>query len=218
MDLDSIPDVPPRIRALPRDHRGYPVPWFVAWVDGEPLFPCIETTKVTRAWREQRCWVCGELLGRWKASVIGPMCAITRTISEPQSHVDCARFSALHCPFLSRPQMKRVPLKKIPDSAAAPAGVGIARNPGATLVWIETARTEPFRAAGGYLFHLGEPDSVEWYARGRRATRAEVIRSIDTGLPLLVDQCNAEPPGAPRGAALAELAKRRVAVDRLLPA
>jgi len=33
---ESLPSLPLAMRGLPRDHRGYPVPWFVAWVDGKP--------------------------------------------------------------------------------------------------------------------------------------------------------------------------------------
>ncbi len=32
---------------------------------------------------------------------------------------------------------------------------------------------------------MGEPESVEWYAEGRAATRAEVMASIESGLPNL---------------------------------
>jgi hypothetical protein len=36
------------------------------------------------------------------------------------------------------------------------------------------------------LFHIGRlPYEVEWYAKGRPATRAEVEHSIETGLPAL---------------------------------
>jgi hypothetical protein len=32
---------------------------------------------------------------------------------------------------------------------------------------------------------MGEPDRVEWWAEGRKATREEVQESIDSGLPNL---------------------------------
>jgi hypothetical protein len=32
---------------------------------------------------------------------------------------------------------------------------------------------------------MGEPSQVEWWAEGRPATREEVQRSIDSGLPAL---------------------------------
>lgn len=215
MSNPRFPDLPKHMAQLPVDHRGFPVPWFVAWQDGKPLFPVADGEKMGRAHRCDLCWVCGGHLGRYRASVIGPMCAINRTISEPQSHVECARFSALRCPFLSQPRMKRVGEHMLPVDRQEAAGDGIKRNPGATAVWIEKQKTKPFRVANGYLFELGEPHQVEWYANGRLATRAEVEYSIETGLPLLMQSIDKELPSR-RPAALAELQKRRGNVAKLL--
>lgn len=205
------------MKALPVDKRGFPVPWFVAWENGEPLFPVVDASKIVAAHKYDKCWVCGGKLGRYRASVIGPMCAINRTISEPQSHVECARFSARNCPFLARPNMKRVPDSKHPEYAVDAAGIGLKRNPGACAVWIETRQTKPFRAGQGYLFELGDAHSIEWYANGREATREEVLHSIETGLPLLEATIEDEIPSR-RQAARDELERRRVATLDLLPA
>lgn len=212
---DRFPDLPHHMRALPVDHRGFPVPWFVAWKDGKPLFPVADGDKLGRAHKFDLCWVCGGKLGRFRASVIGPMCAVNRTISEPQSHVECARFSALRCPFLSQPRMKRVGEHMLPVERSEAAGDGIKRNPGATAVWIERQKTKPFKVHNGYLFELGDPHAVEWYANGREATRAEVEHSIETGIPLLMESIAKEAP-ARRPAAIAELNRRRADVSRLL--
>src|SRR4051812_13821199 len=106
----QLPPMPPSIAALPRDHRGYPVPWFVAWSEGRPIFPAADPQKLVRAIRERRCWVCGDLLTRYLAFVVGPMCTVNRVSAEPPSHLKCAEFSTRACPFLTRPKMKRVEL------------------------------------------------------------------------------------------------------------
>jgi hypothetical protein len=52
------------------------------------------------------------------------------------------------------------------------------------LVWV----TEAYglkRTGKGILFEVGEPTKLEWYARGRPATRDEIMASIESGLPLL---------------------------------
>jgi hypothetical protein len=190
-----------------------PVPWFVAWIDGAPDFRCIDTPKIGRAVRENRCWVCGDVLGQHKAFLIGPMCAINRVISEPPAHRDCAVFSAKACPFLSQPRMRRN-VKDLPDERVAAAGFGIKRNPGAVCVWI-TKSFKPFRAhAGnaGILFRLDDPTECLWFAYGREATRAEVLQSIDSGYPSLMEL--AEQQGA---AAVAALERYRDEVMPLLP-
>lgn len=175
---------PPRIARLPV-HRGYPVPWFVAWIDGVPEFRAMDAKKLRRAVVDRLCWVCGEPLGSFKTFVIGPMCGINRVSAEPPSHLDCARYAARNCPFLKNPRMSR--REDAVTALCSPMpGVAIMRNPGVTLLW--TTRTfNPFREGDGVLFALGEPEGVEWYAEGRPATRSQVEASIQSGLPALVE-------------------------------
>ena len=72
----SIRDIPmPHgVKNLPVDPiRGYPVPWFVGWIDGKPEFRCMDPAKLKLAITERRCWVCGERLDNRATFVIGPM-------------------------------------------------------------------------------------------------------------------------------------------------
>lgn len=210
--------MPLRISKLPLDKRGYPVPWFVAWQNGEPEFRAMDAAKWAQAVKERRCWVCGEALGVHLTFTIGPMCALNRTIAEPPSHLECAQWSARNCPFLSRPHMVRREDEAINSNVLITEGPGcpIARNPGATCLWT-TRRYTVFRAHNGYLIEIGDPEHVEWYASGRRATRAEVVASIDSGLPLLRAECDKEETERRRIEARSELARRRAAVELLLP-
>lgn len=209
MNLETLPE---RIKNLPRDERGYPVPWFVAIIDGKPDFRAIDGEKMHRAVKEHRCWVCGEALGSYLAFVIGPMCALNRTIAEPPSHRECAEFSALACPFLSQPRMRRNTVN-MPEEAVPAAGVGLERNPGACCVWV-TKSYRILRVENGVLFSIGEPLSVSWFANGRAATRAEILESIESGMPLLRPIAEAESPEA-----VAELDRRyKHVVETLVPA
>lgn len=181
----SLPPMPERIARLPRDERGYPVPFFVTWFDGVPDFRVASRAAMARAIKEKRCWICGEVLGRNIAFTIGPMCAVNRTSSEPPQHRECAQFAAVACPFLTRPRMRRNE-KNMPEHVPAP-GVQIDRNPGVALVWV-TRSFELVRAhhgVAGTLFSLGDAIAVEWYREGRPATRAEVAEATESGLPLL---------------------------------
>lgn len=201
--------MPWRIAALPVDERGYPVPFFVAMVDGKPDHRVMDGEKMPRALNEGLCWICGGKLGVYKAFCIGPMCAVTRTISEPPSHLECATWAAQACPFLTRPRAKRREAN-MPADAVWQGTEGIRRNPGAVCVWV-TKSFRPFRApSGALLFNLGEPTSTKWIAEGRDATREEVEESIRTGLPLL--GVEKEGPAAAR-----ELQRRLAVVERLLP-
>jgi hypothetical protein len=211
----ELPELPPRMRKLHVDRRGYPVPWFVAWVNGEPDHRIMATEKMRLAMQAKLCMICGEPLGGNVAFVIGPMCAINRTSSEPPSHVECADYSARACPFLTRPNMRRRPLgEELEAIKKPPPGQMIERNPGATGVWVTKAtafRAWPAHRGGkGTLFDLGEkPSEVRWYCEGRPATRTEVQHSIDTGFHLL--QAEASAQGAQ---AVIELGTRRALVEQ----
>jgi len=184
-------DMPPRVAALSQDKHGYPVPWFVAWIDGKPDFRVIGHDAIRTATMQKRCWICGMNFdgSEDRAFVIGPMCAVNRVTAEPPAHRECAVYSATHCPFLITPNMTRRDRHK-PAGTKVPPGIMIPRNPGVALVWIAadrawTAERQPRESGGGVLFRLGEPSECLWFARGRTATRAEVLESIDSGLPLL---------------------------------
>jgi ferredoxin len=168
------------------------VPWFVDKVDGEYDFRIMDGEKLRRAVKLKLCWVCGDALGRHKAFVIGPMCGVNRTNGEPPSHVECAQFAARHCPFLSRPHMKRREDDLTRENAGNCAGIGLTRNPGACGVWVVKDYALFPDGKGRFLFNIGIPERVEWYAEGRAATRAEVLASIQSGEPLLREQCEKE--------------------------
>ena len=204
--------MPSRIARLPVDEKWkLPVPWFVQWIDGKPMFPVMDGRKWTKAVRDKRCWICGQpIQGGMFAFVIGPMCGINRTSAEPPCDVNCAIYAAQNCPFLITPKMKRMDVSKIDGAEDAP-GIGLMRNPGCCGVWI-TKSYEVFSAGNGPLIELGEPRLVHWFAEGREATLAEVKESIDSGLPSLLKLAAKEGPNA-----IAELVRMTKNLERWLP-
>lgn len=188
MNVARFENLPPRIAKLQIEARGFPVPWFVEWIEGKPDFRVVSAQKMAHAVKFECCWICGEKLGKHKAFVIGPMCGVNRTISEPPSHRDCAIWAAQNCPFLSHPHAKRNE-RGLPEDRKDAAGFGLKRNPGACAVWItrDFSRYRAHAGTEGMLFRLGEPEEILWFAEGRQATRAEIDRSVDTGLPSLYE-------------------------------
>jgi hypothetical protein len=180
--------MPPRIARLPISQTGYPVPWFVARIDGVPDFRVVDTPKLMRAHRGSLCWICGEPLGKFRCFLVGPMCTITRTVPEPPAHRDCCEYAVRACPFLSKPNMRRNE-HDMPAGHEEPAGIMIRRNPGVTALWV-CRDYKPFRdGRGKVLFHMGTPVEVIWYRERRTATHDEIMESIDSGYPLLQAQC-----------------------------
>jgi hypothetical protein len=217
----ELTELPPKMRRLLVDNRGYPVPWFVTWIDendnplpdgmGKPEFVRVLPEKTIEATRYRKCWVCGGQLGANVAFTIGPMCVVNRISAEPPQHLECSRWSAINCPFLARPYMKRQALGDKPVGEGP--GVMIERNPGVIVVWVTRAQSMGYHVHNHLpLFHVGEPTLVEWYSEGREATREEAQRGIDTGLPLLLEMAEKDGPDA-----VAELEAMTVVAEKFLP-
>lgn len=210
----GLPPVPRKMAALPVDERGYPVPYFVAWVDGKPDHRIADARAKHLCVTEGRCWLCGGFLGRFQTFCVGPMCTITRTSAEPPQHLECALYAAMSCPFLTRPHAKRRDAN-MPDGHQAPPGEFLRRNPGAVCVWV-TLHHQPYRHGDGVLFHIGEPSAMHWFAEGREATRAEIDASITEGLPALQEVAASDGEAASRELQLA-VDRLRQLLDRALP-
>lgn len=188
----DLPPLPERLKKLPIDERGYPVPFFVKWLDGKPEFRIADSDKLKLCVIQRLCWVCGDPLRGPKTFPIGPMCSINRISAEPPSHLECAEWSVKGCPFLSKPNMKRREDELTERNKGNVSGIMIERNPGVTVLWTTQDYRRISDGGHGTLFKLGDPSSLSWWCEGRTATRAEIIRSMETGLPLLLEQCRSK--------------------------
>jgi hypothetical protein len=189
----GLPEVPMRLRGRPLDHRGYPVPWFVAMVNGEWDFRIIDTPKIDIAVSERRCWVCGNILGKWQTFVTGPMCAVNRTTAEPPCHYDCAVFSVLSCPFLTLPKAKRNDAN-LPAGYVEPPGVFVQTNPGVTCLLSSTKPYTTWNPGNTndhrFLIEMPLPERIELYANGRRATPDEITGAMQRAFVQLREAAN----------------------------
>lgn len=226
----DLPSPPRRIAVLPKDSRGYPVPWFLAWLSmgkecepampgAEPDFRVIKRRAREDAWERRKCWICGDPIGVHKVYVIGPMCCVNRTTMEPPCHRDCAEYAAKACPFLARPRMRRLPKDDFDGNPNFHvAGEMIERNPGVTCLY-EARSARPFKVpeapgvGAGWLIRLGPPERVDFWAHGRQATRDEIEESILSGLPNLERLAKLE-----GDAAMADLNRLTHQALKLLPA
>jgi hypothetical protein len=187
-------ELPERMRGLPISDDGYPVPWFVPWIDGKPEFRGMTSEKMIIAVRHKRCWMCGQPLGKFYTFAIGPMCMVNRNISEPPSHLACIEYAVKACPFLSQPRMRRNE-KDMPEVGHI-AGIGIMDNPGLTVVWT-TLSYKPWKPpGGGVLFEIGDPEHIEYYTEARKATREEVLAVLEERIPILKDRAVKDGPEA----------------------
>jgi hypothetical protein len=211
-------EIPDRMRHLPINDQGFPVPYFVPYVDGLPEFRGFDGEKMAICVRHKRCWLCGEPLGKFMVFVIGPMCAVNRVSAEPPSHRDCAAYAVRACPFLTQPKMRRNE-KDMPEDRIEPAGVGLLRNPGCAVVWV-TREFSTFVASGGnagHLIELGPPTEVLWFIEGRMAMRDEALAAMERGIPALREMCAQEATPTQREQARKQLEQQYAAAQGLVP-
>lgn len=186
---ERFPDLPDRMAHLPVDDRGFPVPWFVPWKDGKPIFPAMDHAKWISAIRANHCWVCGGQLGRFKFHVIGPMGLINGVSAEPPSHRECANFAARHCPYIANPRMGRVPAEK--HGTVDHPGTMDQGNPG---VWCVIECQGPVQLVSGkQLIKVAPIANVDWWAMGRKASPEEARAGFEERAELLSGYAAREP-------------------------
>jgi hypothetical protein len=98
--------IPARIARLPRDKRGYPIPWNVLTAeDGTAFFTVNDDRKSWRALREGLCPICGERLGKWLWLAGGPRSAFDEKgmYLDLPMHRECVEYALATCPYLAAP-------------------------------------------------------------------------------------------------------------------
>lgn len=94
-------DIPDIMKSLPVDDRGYPIPYFVQYVNGVPDFRYQDTKKKQACRLYNKCSICGKQLTKksfW--FIAGPKGLENRVSSDEAMHEQCARFSLRYCPHL----------------------------------------------------------------------------------------------------------------------
>ena len=196
---EGLPDLPPLMRDLPIDARGYPVPKFVhVNEDGTPDHRVAEATYMARAVRDRLCWVCGKHMENGLyCFLVGPVSLFTRVSPEPPMHAQCAAYAARSCPFLTKPRAHRRSAD-LPEGLRAPPGEFLQGNPHVVLQWFARSfSVEVYHLGNGKhapLFLLHEPLALLWFTEGRPATPPEVERAVSEATDKLDAMARAEGP------------------------
>lgn len=177
---EGLPPLPAHMRQLPIDRRGYPIPWFVKWIDGVPDFRVLDEAKVLRCLHEKRCQICGGALGRFKAFVGGPLMIQQRVSLEPPMHRDCAEFAIKTCPYMLHAAAKKR-LTHLPAEIAEQINVGMVQTDGNPGVFgLHVCLAYSVDTSRGIL-HMGAPvEPVTWYVGGEVCTDPSVVSAAIT--------------------------------------
>lgn len=165
-DLSKIA-MPPRIAALSRDQRGYPIPYTV-WYDTEnkPDFRVIDPSKWKRAAHHRCCGICGEPLGARMAFIGGPSAIEHRLFTDLPAHRDCAVYALQACPFVAAPNFAYA--RSYPDGTSATQHMDIARP---ELFGMGITRSYQIaRLPDGHQVMIANPfEEIEWWKHGQKA-------------------------------------------------
>ena len=187
-------EVPKTMQARPT-YGGYIVPYFVAWyLDNKPChekmpgaipsFVTIDVIRATHCRTQGLCWCCGKMLGAHKWFVFGPASAVAQQSVEPPSHMDCAQYAVQVCPFILNPD-RQMRAPKLPLKERQEVNPGVATyNPGISVLWATKSYhvVAVSKNKGIYWFEPGEPEVIEFWREGRKATRPEIDAAFDLSL------------------------------------
>jgi hypothetical protein len=167
VDLKTV-KLPLHMKALPRDARGYPVPWIAAvGSDGRADFRVIDKAKTMEALTNRRCAICGKVMLA-AYFVGGPLSMRNRLFNDPPMHKDCAEYALKVCPFLAAPSFAYS--RKTPDVD----GMEVTVDPGMSedrpeVFGIAPAGRYSLRQVQGehYIHPVAWLRPVIWYKNGQ---------------------------------------------------
>jgi hypothetical protein len=96
--------LPPKMRNLERDKRGYPVPYVVVRdIKGTPRFQINDENRVNNALENDLCAVCGNKMGEDRWLVGGPLSAFHPhgAYIDTPTHKECLHYALKVCPYLA---------------------------------------------------------------------------------------------------------------------
>jgi hypothetical protein len=108
--VEAVP-IPPKMRLLPKDRRGYPVPVIVQRdLTGRPFFVINDTEVVNKTARQKLCGICGQKLERDIWLVGGPGGAFHEhgMFIDGPMHKACATYALRVCPYIAGRYSKRI--------------------------------------------------------------------------------------------------------------
>ena len=161
-------EIPRRLQQRPTHSRtGFPIPWGVPVIDGEPDFRAIDPDRWMDCAGNGRCQLCGELIKRGGWFVGGPECATNRFFLDPAMHRDCAEYALRVCPFLAARSSHYSNLDRRP----APEGFAV-------VAAVPTKRPDRFmlghapgwaivRAPDAMLIRAQPWTELHWYRQGQ---------------------------------------------------
>ncbi len=166
MNWKDVP-IPERMQKLPRDARGYPIPFNILRdKDGKAHFTINDHEKAAICVNERRCPICGDLNDKTLWFAGGPLSAFHPAgcyIDQPMHH-ECVQYAMKVCPYLAAPRYAgridtgTLDPNKLPEETIVVDPTMIARRPD-IFVLVEALT---------YTLSKGAPPFLHLHPQGRR--------------------------------------------------
>lgn len=158
--------VPPAIALLPKDRRGYPIPYSAEIKpDGTPDFTTINMMKWLKAYKFRLCGICGKSMHGRLFFIGGPLLVANRYSFDHPMHEDCARYSLQVCPFLS---MLRAHYQKLKEGREDRVTIATTSQEKPDQFALAKARSYTLeKVKGDALLHASPWESVTWWKEGK---------------------------------------------------
>lgn len=156
-------DIPKELSHLKVDPRGYPIPFFVSYIDGKPEFRFMNFDRVLMIIHKKLCHICGKKLPKdYCYFIAGPMGLKNGISSDAGMHRICAEFSLKACPHLflqNADYRKNDELSKKLHAAAHPSVMTTKPD---MLYLVKTSKFKTIMVDGRYFIKY-TPHSSEIY-------------------------------------------------------
>lgn len=121
--FQSVP-LPIWMQKLPRDPRGYPIPYIAMRdKDGRAHFTVTDENRRQEVIKKGLCGICGRKLLKRKALIGGPSAVFhpnAGAFLDPSMHLECARYALQVCPYIVVPNYN----KRIDDRLVDKSKIG----------------------------------------------------------------------------------------------
>lgn len=180
--------IPPKMRLLGKDRRGYPVPFIVQRdLTNRAFFTVNDMVRVLACGRRGLCGICGTKLERDVWLIGGPGAAFHEhgAYLDPPMHHACATYALMVCPYLGSRYSGRIdqallkhgkwpPMKVFSEDLMMPE-----QPPFFVLARTRLSRMVQDPEEGNVRFHPQRPWlAVELWIHGRQVSEAEATAAL----------------------------------------
>ncbi len=145
-------NIPERMKHLPIDERGYPIPYFVPYVNGKPEFRYQDFRKREICIQYKKCAICGgRLLDKQFWFISGTQGKNNRISSDYAMHEECARFSISVCPHLI---LKKAQRRSDVNDVRVDADPAIDRGKPEELFLVRADKIREINEGGANLYQI----------------------------------------------------------------